>query len=75
MSIVLTFDSTLYPPECVRAAVASFSGLATIHLNVRPMDISVEFLGADNSSELIDEFLNNALMRSLEHHLTQDANQ
>jgi hypothetical protein len=75
MSIVLTLDSTLYRPECVRAAVASFSELATIQLQLCPMDISVEFLDENHSSELVDEFLNNALMRSIEQHLSQDANQ
>jgi hypothetical protein len=39
------------------------------------MDISVEFLDENHSSELVDEFLNNALMRSIEQHLSQDANQ
>ena len=72
--ITVTLDSSLYPPHCVEAAVSAFPQF-TIRATAGPRDTYLLIPETDANANLVDEVLNHVLMRCIEDHLTQNANE
>jgi hypothetical protein len=69
--ITIALDPDLYPPVCVRAAIAAFSYLSAITVEEDRATVSVQISSDD--AQLVDEFLNYVLARSMELKLTPHA--
>jgi hypothetical protein len=70
MTITVPLDSTLYRSQGVCEAAEAFSKLCSVDIRACPTSIVAEFCVADDEEKIVDEFLNYALMRSIEDHLT-----
>jgi len=67
--VVVGLDPALYPPEAVRTALAAFANHASIRLEVS--EPGLLRLTIEGDSRAVDEFLNYALVASLELHLAK----
>jgi hypothetical protein len=69
-SVRVRLDPDLYPPSAVAHAVAAFADHAAIRRDAAAPDMVVIAVTGDND-RVADEFLNYALMASLELHLAR----
>ena len=69
-SLTVRLDPGLYLPSAVGQALAAFTDLAVIRLDTAALDTFIIEVTGDND-RVANEFLNYALMASLELHLAR----